>query len=198
MRHRMAGRKLGRSTEHRVAMLRNMSASLFKSPDERVRTTLMKAKELRPFVERLITISKQDSLHARRRILQHIRDREAITKLFDTLAARYSERHGGYTRILKLGPRRGDNAEMAFLELVDAAPAGEPAESAPAKKKPVRKKKAADTAADEQDSKKASSKNAASEKTSAKKSSAKKVPSKKAASKKTTRTKSASRTGSGK
>jgi large subunit ribosomal protein L17 len=177
-----------------------MSASLFKSPEERVRTTLMKAKELRPFVERLITISKQDTLHARRRILQHVRDREAVTKLFDTLAARYSERHGGYTRILKLGPRRGDNAEMAFLELVDAAPA--PAEPAPAKKKTTRKKKAADDATEEsaadKPAKKASSKKTTAKKAPAKKAASKKATSKKAASKKTTRTKSASRTGSGK
>ena len=193
MRHRVAGRKLGRSTEHRVAMLRNMSASLFKSPNERVQTTLMKAKELRPFVERLITISKQDTLQARRRILRHIRDREALSKLFDTLAARYSERPGGYTRILKLGPRRGDNAEMAFLELVDASTtSAEPDEAPPAKKKPARKKKAADSAGDEAADKKPTKK-AASKKTASEK-----APAKKASWKKTTKTKGASRTGSGK
>mgnify|MGYP003574589690 CR=1 FL=1 len=200
MRHRIAGRKLGRTTEHRVAMLRNMSASLFKSPEERVRTTLMKAKELRPFVERLITISKQDTLQARRRVLRHIRDREAVTRLFDTLAARYSERPGGYTRILKLGPRRGDNAEMAYIELVDAAPAPvEPDDDAAAKKKSTRKKKSADDAASGDDApakKKTARKKAASKKAPAKKAESKKAASKKTTSKKTAMRKSASGTGS--
>jgi large subunit ribosomal protein L17 len=184
-------------------MLRNMSASLFKSPNERVQTTLMKAKELRPFVERLITISKQDTLQARRRILRHIHDREALSKLFDTLAARYSERPGGYTRILKLGPRRGDNAEMAFLELVDASTtSAEPDEAPPAKKKPARKKKAADSAGDEaadkKPTKKAASKKTSSKKAASKKAASEKGPAKKASWKKTTKTKGASRTGSGK
>jgi large subunit ribosomal protein L17 len=195
----MAGRKLGRTTEHRVAMLRNMSASLFKSPEERVRTTLIKAKELRPFVERLITISKQDTLQARRRVLRHIQDREAVTKLFDTLAARYSERPGGYTRILKLGPRRGDNAEMAYIELVDASSApSEPVEDAPVKKKAAREKKAAAADAEAPAKKKTASKKASTKKAPAKKAAAKKSATKKTASKKTTKTKSASRTGSGK
>ena len=198
MRHRMAGRKLGRTTEHRVAMLRNMSASLFKSPEERVRTTLTKAKELRPFVERLITISKQDTLQARRRVLRHIRDREAVTKLFDTLAARYSERPGGYTRILKLGPRRGDNAEMAYIELVDAvAGSAEPVEDdAPAKKK-TRKKKAADAEGDAPAKKKTASKKAAAKKAPAKKAASKKAASKKTATKKTASKKTAKKSDSG-
>ena len=120
MKHRVAGRKLGRTSEHRLALLRNLSAALFKSEKERIETTLSKAKELRPFAERLVTLSKRETLHARRMVLRHIRDRQAVSKLFDVLSARYAQRPGGYTRILKLGPRRGDNAEMAIIELVGA------------------------------------------------------------------------------
>lgn len=118
MRHRVAGRKLGRTTEHRLALLRNLSTALFDK--ERIRTTLSKAKELRPFAEKLVTLSKRETLHARRQVLRHIQDRTVVGKLFDTLSARYAQRPGGYTRIIKLGPRRGDNAEMALIELVDA------------------------------------------------------------------------------
>ena len=118
MRHRVAGRKLGRTTEHRTAMLRNLSTELFAK--ERIQTTLAKAKELRPFAERLVTISKKGTLHARRQVLRHIHSNEVVAKLFDTLSARYDQRPGGYTRIIKLGPRRGDNAEMALIELVDS------------------------------------------------------------------------------
>jgi len=120
MKHRVAGRKLGRTSEHRLALLRNLSAALFKSEKERIETTLSKAKELRPFAERLVTLSKRETLHARRMVLRHIRDHQAVSKLFDVLSARYAQRPGGYTRILKLGPRRGDNAEMAIIELVGA------------------------------------------------------------------------------
>jgi large subunit ribosomal protein L17 len=118
MRHRVARRKLGRITPHRVAMLRNLATSLFDK--ERVRTTLVKAKELRPFAERLISVAKrdQDRLHARRQVLRSIHDQSVVKKLFDTLGARFAGRPGGYTRILRLGPRRGDGAEMAILELV--------------------------------------------------------------------------------
>lgn len=118
MRHRVAGRKLGRVTPHRVAMLRNLATALFDK--ERIRTTLMKAKELRPFAERLITMAKRedDRLHARRLVLRDIQDQTVVKKLFDTLGARFASRPGGYTRILRLGPRRGDGAEMAILELL--------------------------------------------------------------------------------
>ena len=140
MRHRIAGRRLGRTTEHRLALMRNMSTSLFDK--ERIRTTLQKAKELRSFAEKLITISKKESLHARRRVLRHVHDKAVVSKLFDTLSARYAQRPGGYTRIIKLGPRRGDNAEMAIIELVDAE-IGEAAEPEPVpKEKKVAKKKA--------------------------------------------------------
>lgn len=118
MRHRVARRKLGRVTPHRVAMLRNLATALFDK--ERIRTTLMKAKELRPFAERLITMAKRedDRLHARRLVLRDIQDQTVVKKLFDTLGARFASRPGGYTRILRLGPRRGDGAEMAILELL--------------------------------------------------------------------------------
>jgi large subunit ribosomal protein L17 len=116
MRHRVAGRKLGRTTEHRIALLRNLSTALFDK--EKITTTLAKAKELRPFAEKLLTISKKETLHARRQVARHIHDRAVVTKVFDTLSARYAQRPGGYTRIIKLGPRRGDQAEMAIIELV--------------------------------------------------------------------------------
>jgi large subunit ribosomal protein L17 len=118
MRHRVAHRKLGRVTPHRIALLRNLATALFER--ERIRTTLVKAKELRPFAERLITLAKRedDRLHARRLALRHIHDAKVLKKLFDSLGARYTTRAGGYTRILRLGPRRGDGAEMAIVELL--------------------------------------------------------------------------------
>ena len=155
MRHRIAGRRLGRTTEHRLALMRNMSTSLFDK--ERIRTTLQKAKELRPFAEKLITLSKRESLHARRLVLRHVHDKAVVSKLFDSLSARYAQRPGGYTRIIKLGPRRGDNAEMAIIELVDAE-IGEVSESEPApKEKKVAKKKKAAAAKKVSKSKKAAS-----------------------------------------
>ena len=135
MRHRVAHRKLGRTTEHRISLLRNLAASLF--IHERIRTTLAKAKELRPFAERLITLSKKDSLHARRRALRIMVHKEAVAKLFRDLSARFADRPGGYTRILKLGPRQGDGAPMAYIELVDFA-------FAPQKREPVSKKEKAE------------------------------------------------------
>jgi large subunit ribosomal protein L17 len=118
MRHRVAHRKLGRITPHRTALLRNLATALFER--ERIRTTLVKAKELRPYAERLITLAKRndDRLHARRLVLRDIRDGEVVKKLFDSLGARFASRAGGYTRILRLGPRKGDGAEMAILELL--------------------------------------------------------------------------------
>ena len=118
MRHRVAHRKLGRITPHRIALLRNLATALFER--ERIRTTLMKAKELRPYAEKLITQAKRedDRAHARRLVAREIRDVVVVTKLFDDLGARYATRPGGYTRILRLGPRRGDGAEMAIVELL--------------------------------------------------------------------------------
>jgi large subunit ribosomal protein L17 len=118
MRHRVAHRKLGRITPHRTALLRNLATALFER--ERIRTTLPKAKELRPYAERLITLAKRedDRLHARRLVLRDIQDPAVVKKLFDNLGARYATRPGGYTRILRLGPRKGDGAEMAIVELL--------------------------------------------------------------------------------
>jgi large subunit ribosomal protein L17 len=125
MRHRVSHRKLGRVTEHRIALLRNQAEALIRH--ERIETTIPKAKELRPFVERLITIAKRGiaggesngkSLHARRLVLRDIQDRDVVGKLFDTIAPRFEARPGGYTRILRLGYRRGDSAEVAQIELV--------------------------------------------------------------------------------
>jgi len=149
MRHRVAHRKLGRTTPHRISLLRNLATALFER--ERIRTTLMKAKEVRPFAERLITLARRedDRLHARRLAARDIQDRAVVKKLFDTIGARFATRPGGYTRILRLGPRRGDGAEMAILELVgyEFTPAGKAdakaGEKKPAEKKPAAKKEAA-------------------------------------------------------
>ena len=116
MRHRKKGRNLSRSPSHRKALLRNMAMSLFQH--ERITTTTARAKELRPYAERLITLAKRGDLHARRLAARRITDRDVLGKLFDDIAPRYSERAGGYTRILKLGNRKGDAAEMALIELV--------------------------------------------------------------------------------
>jgi large subunit ribosomal protein L17 len=125
MRHRVAHRKLGRVTEHRIAMLRNQAQALLRH--ERIETTVPRAKELRPFVERIITIAKRGiaggdangrSVFARRLVLRDIPDRDVVAKLFDTIAPRFEARPGGYTRILRLGYRRGDSAEVAQIELV--------------------------------------------------------------------------------
>lgn len=126
MKHRVAGRKLGRTSAHRLAVLRNLSTDLFRH--ERIRTTLMKAKELRPFAERLITAGKSGDVHARRRVARHIHDGTIARKLVETLSTRFAERPGGYTRIIKLGPRRGDSAEMAIIELIGSEPTFEPKE----------------------------------------------------------------------
>ena len=117
MRHGPAHRKLGRTTSHRTAMFANMAASLIKH--EQITTTLPKAKELRPFVEKLVTLAKKGDLHARRQAISQVRDVPQVGKLFETLGPRYSERNGGYIRIMKAGFRHGDNAPMAVIEFVD-------------------------------------------------------------------------------
>jgi large subunit ribosomal protein L17 len=117
MRHRKSGLKLNRTSAHRDAMFRNMSASLFRH--ELIRTTLPKAKELRRVAEPLITLAKEDSIHHRRLAFARLRDKEAVGKLFTELGPRYSARPGGYIRILKAGFRQGDAAPMALVELVD-------------------------------------------------------------------------------
>ncbi len=117
MRHAVSHRKLGRTSAHRQAMFRNQLASFIEHG--RIRTTLPKAKELRPLAERLITRGREDTVHARRMVGRYVSDRGLIKKLFEEISPRFSDRPGGYTRILKLGPRHGDAAEMAILELVD-------------------------------------------------------------------------------
>jgi large subunit ribosomal protein L17 len=117
MRHRNRGRKLGRTWSHRQAMLANMAMALVKH--EQITTTLPKAKELRPFVEKLVTLGKRGDLHARRLILSKTRDRATAGKLIDVLAPRYDGRPGGYVRVLKAGFRYGDNAPLAVIEFVD-------------------------------------------------------------------------------
>ncbi|MGC2873698.1 50S ribosomal protein L17 [Ihubacter sp. rT4E-8] len=109
-------RKLGRATAHRKAMLRNLVTDLFR--EGRISTTDCRAKEARREAEKLITLAKRGDLHARRQALAYIYDESVVTKLFDDIAPKYADRNGGYTRILKLGPRRGDSAEVVFLELV--------------------------------------------------------------------------------
>lgn len=117
MRHRNGLRKLNRTSAHRLAMFRNMSVSLI--THEAIKTTLPKAKELRRVIEPLITLAKEPSVANRRLAFARLRDRVAVTKLFDEIGPRYQERNGGYTRVLKMGFRQGDNAPMAFMELVD-------------------------------------------------------------------------------
>ena len=143
MRHAVKGRKLGRTTSHRTALFRNQLQSLMES--ERIITTLPKAKELRPIAEKVITRGKHGSVHDRRWALQWLIKRELVKKVFDEIAPRFTERPGGYLRIVKLGPRQGDGAEMAVLELVEreaAAPAEAPKETK-AKKEPKSKDKPA-------------------------------------------------------
>jgi large subunit ribosomal protein L17 len=121
MRHRSAGRKLGRTTSHRIALLRNLATALLR--EERIETTLPKAKELRPFAEKIITLAKREGtaaqrVHARRLAARDIHDPVVVKKLFDVVGPKFQTRNGGYTRIVKLGHRAGDNADVAFIELV--------------------------------------------------------------------------------
>jgi len=117
MRHNKAGRRLGRTTSHRIAMFRNMVTSFL--THERIVTTDAKAKELRPIAEKLITLGKQGDLHSVRQAASYIRDKKTVTKLFSVIAPRYKERAGGYTRIVKLGIRPGDTAQLSVIELVE-------------------------------------------------------------------------------
>lgn len=139
MRHGVAGRKLGVTSSHRIAMLRNMATSLLKH--EQISTTLPKAKELRPYVERIITLGRRGGLHARRQAYAQIMDQKVVDKLFTTIADRYRTRQGGYCRVMRAGFRHGDAAEMAIIELVerdvaakglDSGPRPEPVEQAEA------------------------------------------------------------------
>jgi large subunit ribosomal protein L17 len=129
MRHGMSGRKFGRTRGHRRAMLANMAAALLKH--EQIVTTLAKAKDLRPYTEKLITLGKDGSLHARRQAIATLRDEKVARKLFEVLGPRYAARPGGYIRILKAGFRFGDAAPMAVIELVDRDPAAKGTDSGP-------------------------------------------------------------------
>ncbi len=129
MRHGMSGRKLNRTSSHRKAMFDNMAAALIKH--EQIKTTLPKAKELKPIVDKLITLGKRGGLHSRRQAIAMLGDSKLAAKLFDTLAPRYASRAGGYTRVLKAGFRHGDDAAMAYIELVDRDPEAKGLDSGP-------------------------------------------------------------------
>jgi len=124
MRHNKAGKRLGRNSSHRRAMMRNMVTSLLEH--DRITTTDARAKELRKLADRMITLAKRGDLHARRQALQVVQDRKVVAKLFDRLAPRYQERPGGYTRIIKLGSRPGDNASLSIIELVEEEYSAQP------------------------------------------------------------------------
>jgi large subunit ribosomal protein L17 len=128
MKHRVAGRRLDRTTEHRTAMFRNMVTSLI--THERIVTTTPKAKELKRIADKIITLAKKGGTHARRLAFKDVRDPSALAKLFETLAPRFAARPGGYTRIIRVANRAGDNAEMAVIELVEKTPAAPEAEKA--------------------------------------------------------------------
>lgn len=180
MRHGMSYRKLGRTSGHRAALFRNQLSSLIEH--ERIVTTLPKAKELRPLIEKMITLAKEDSVHNRRQAARSVQDHELVSRLFDTLSPRFRERPGGYTRIIKLGPRRGDGAEMAILEFVDYELKTPSLETPKGRKKAAPKKEAVETEEGEEPEeteekpkkKKAAPRKAAPKKKPAKTSSAKK------------------------
>ena len=175
MRHLKAGRKLGRTSAHRKALFRNLVGALIQR--ERISTTLAKAKELRGKVEKTITLGKKGTLHARRQVFKLAPQKETVQKVFGPLAERYAKRPGGYTRIIKIGQRKGDNAPMAFIELVDRegdAPAREKGKGSAKKEAP----KAATKKASEP---KASENKPAEKKNTAKKETKKKVQTKKPA-----------------
>ncbi len=175
MRHAVKGRKLGRTTSHREALFRNQLQSLMES--ERIITTLPKAKELRPIAEKVITRGKHGTVHDRRWALRWLIKRELVKKVFDEIAPRFTERPGGYLRIVKLGPRQGDGAEMAVIELVEREAASAQAEApketkakkeSKPKPKPAKEKAAKDKAAKEKPAKEAKPKKAAGDKKPAK------------------------------
>jgi len=141
MRHRKSGRQLSRNSAHRWALMRNMITSLLR--EEKIKTTDPKAKELRRWADRVITLGKQGSLHARRQVLSIVQDKTVVRKLFDTIAPRFKDRPGGYTRIIKLGLRRGDAAQMAVIELVGAEDKKQAAAGGAQKRRRARRRQAA-------------------------------------------------------
>jgi large subunit ribosomal protein L17 len=128
MRHARSGKKLGRDSAHRKALYSNLAGALI--THGRIETTEAKAKAVRPYAEKLVTLGKRGDLHARRQAMAELRSNDVVHKLFADVAPRFSERHGGYTRVVKLGPRQGDAAQMAYLELVDYVPERAPAPTA--------------------------------------------------------------------
>jgi len=145
MRHRKSFNKLNRTASHRKAMLANLATELF--VHKKIRTTMVKAKAARPVVERLITFAKKGTLHARRHVLRTVQDKQVVKQLFDEIAPVYASRTGGYTRVIKLGQRQGDGAEVAYLELVDFE--GVRKEKKEKKKPEKEKRKAAEKVEDE-------------------------------------------------
>lgn len=141
MRHNKSGRRLGRNSGHRTAMLRNMVTSLIEH--EKITTTDTRAKELRKLADRMITLGKRGDLHARRQALQVMRDSKVVAKLFDMVGPRYKDRPGGYTRIIKLGVRLGDNAQLSQIELVEEQFTAKQSKSATVAAKPVKSRKPA-------------------------------------------------------
>ena len=141
MRHQKSGRKLNRSASHRWALMRNLITSLLR--DEKIKTTDPKAKELRRWADRVITLGKQGTLHARRQALSIVQDKAVVRKLFETLGPRFKERPGGYTRVLKAGFRYGDSAPMAVIEFVDRDPAAKGLDSGPPQNEPSEEDQAA-------------------------------------------------------
>jgi large subunit ribosomal protein L17 len=189
MRHQLSGRQLSRNAPHRWAMLRNMAASLLRH--ETIRTTVPKAKELRRYVEPLITLGKSDSDANRRRAFAKLRDAEVVVKLFEDLGPRFQSRPGGYTRILRMDPRPGDNAPMALMQLVDRAPAtektdgeGEAASKGKKGKRPVLRRLKSKEARAAAKQAKASAGTEGAEAPAQAKTAKKKAPAKKAAAKK--------------
>jgi len=141
MRHGMSGRKLNRTKAHRKALFMNLAQALIKH--EQIKTTLPKAKDLRPVVEKLVTLGKRGGLHARRQLISHLQDEVLVTKLLTVLADRYKGRPGGYTRVLKAGFRYGDAAPMAIIEFVDRDPAAKGTDSGPTAEKKTEEAEAA-------------------------------------------------------
>ncbi len=139
MRHRMRKKKLARDSSHRRALLANLSVALFKH--EQIRTTIAKAKALRPVAEKLITLGKSGKLHARRKAAGYLQDEGIAKKLFDVLGKRFTERNGGYTRIVRTNPRRGDMADMAFIELLERDVGAKGTDAGPTKDAAERRKK---------------------------------------------------------
>ena len=144
MRHRLKGKKLNRTSSHRKALLKNLSQALVKH--EQIMTTLIKAKTLKPFVEKLITIGKKGGLHARRQAVVKLGDQKLVTKLFDVLAKRYENRKGGYSRVIKAGFRYGDSSPMAIIELVERDESAKGLDSGPVQEKKVTNEENTDAA----------------------------------------------------